>query len=1231
MATYAKLSYNGKVQTVALFEGLDTDELTNLLKTVFSIEGNIVGFMAEKGLVIPISLVSKSPSVVPNSVCKLLVSTSPSKAGSDKLLSTQTNKPVKMADLPTDLPLEDSSAVSEEDSSEMVVAEIKEFVEGLRVRNFLTTQQANLLNALLSSNSTLLFAAYSVAISANDSEYLAEICKDLAQSLVTEQGRSACEAQDEVLQVSDQLYINSRISENQLLYLRHLVLIREEAVATIYDNFQEHQNVPQLAKDLYELCNTHPYQHAQQGTQTAGEKNSQNDDDSGEEDEGGKYFTHGRMPSVHASQVNTVQQSLLAVVNQMHGTTRLSHAEHALLKELVLTENEYVLAAFELYESDQNLEELQDTLLRCAKLETRKRSLEAQEADLEARYRRALQGKYDAAEDAEEGEEDGDDEEEEDEEDEDYEEDEGGKFSLEDIGLSTILESLDVVNIWENSVPAEFVKIVFIAVIRKQLDIYQAKALCDLFHANYDLVRAAWEVHTVQNDVPDMLDTLKRIVKDLTLDEDDDDEGLASSTDGEENEGKDPTYSLPTAAKAVPAAKTSSPAAFAHTPLSAAVKAASPSASQSALDRKKEAMAAVTAAKRDLLKHSLEMMVKQGILKGESANALFVRYQEGDALAEAAIDAYAADRNVAEFLDTLQILASHSSAELNEMMKDVAEEAAHDATSDSPTATNTRANAAIAPADVLFPPAPPVPASVPNTVAMAQLQLKGIVAELARNQMISAEVHAVLNRLVSEPDQRLIVAFQRYLTTQEGAKLIDTLLQVAAAELVVDKKIAESTSRDKQQEARNDRGESPEADSDSNEGDSNASSGNGENKKDSLLNASDQKTVIDILSRANALTPLQTSSLHALVDANNQTVKRIFLAYESDKDVYALIDSLKALRLDPEDGDDEDEESDDDEEQEEEEFDQEDDGTSVETKFLQIVQRMQLSHLETAALRLAIARNDASVREAIEVFRVRKNESSLMAALRAIATETIRNTLSETENQDSNDDDEEEEEENEDEDPDNEAEGYEDDDESRQEGSSDESQDGHQDDEDDEDDSSYERAEAKEVDDLIRKYSTYTSSTTTKSSATSSNDAKQPSPDRYTHQEARSKAASSSSSAYDYKRQEAGEGKYRDESDDEEQDEEEEEEDDEEDEEEEEEEQDQGTSLITSQAARNHVFPILVNELVKESILTSKQGKAVMAQFSEGSSVISAALDIYDRDSDLAHLVNTLQAAVDAR
>ena len=92
------------------------------------------------------------------------------------------------------------------------------------------------------------------------------------------------------------------------------------------------------------------------------------------------------------------------------------------------------------------------------------------------------------------------------------------------------------------------------------------------------------------------------------------------------------------------------------------------------------------------------------------------------------------------------------------------------------------------------------------------------------------------------------------------------------------------------------------------------------------------------------------------------------------------------------------------EDAEQEEFD-DDDGSSVETKFLQIVQRMQLSHLETAALRLAIARNDASVREAIEAFRLDRNESSLMVALRSIAQETIRNTLSEQEGGGAGDDD----------------------------------------------------------------------------------------------------------------------------------------------------------------------------------------------------------------------------------
>ena len=61
----------------------------------------------------PISLVSKSPSVVPNTVCKILVSnTNSPKAPNDKLLSTQTNIPVSLDSMPADLNMEDSNVVS---------------------------------------------------------------------------------------------------------------------------------------------------------------------------------------------------------------------------------------------------------------------------------------------------------------------------------------------------------------------------------------------------------------------------------------------------------------------------------------------------------------------------------------------------------------------------------------------------------------------------------------------------------------------------------------------------------------------------------------------------------------------------------------------------------------------------------------------------------------------------------------------------------------------------------------------------------------------------------------------------------------------------------------------------------------------------------------------------------------------------------------------------------------
>ena len=978
---------------------------------------------------IPISLVSRSPSVIPKSICTILVANSNDKSNlpppppvSSKSAITNITKNDNNNDV------EDSNEISEDDPSAIVTKEIIEFVEALLSRGYLTPTHSYLLKKLLSSNSTLLFAAYSVAISANDSEYFAEICKDMALSLQSEQGRMACEAQDEVLQVSDQLYINTRISENQLLYLRHLVLIRDEDVATIYDQFQEHQSVPTLAKALYDLCNTHPYQHA---------KVYPIDSDNLIEADSSSFASIGAFSA-------GVTQNLKGVVSLMVKNRQVNNTEAHVLLEMIEKGNDYVLAAYELFDADNNIEELQDTLYRCVKLEIRKRKVDIQENELNrlTKYDK-LSNQYDEEENADdeddrddEDEDEDDDEEEEDDEDDDDEEDNDdddddfdGEFTLEHISLESILESLGVTNIWERSVPDKFVKAMFIAVIRKQLDIYQAKALCDLYHANYDLVKAAWEVFTVQEDNDDLIDTLKRVVRDLSLDDDDIDE---SDREGDEDEVVPvPAAVSKSVSSSTVASSISNPKASTTTNTSAPSSSSSSSSSAVAAaeamqERKREALAAVSAAKKDLLKHSLEMMVKQGITTGQAASGLFSRYLRGDILCEAAIDAYASDRNVTEFLDTLQILANHSEEDLAEMMRDVSSSpSAATKTSDVPTSSSSSSSTTTTAATASS--MNPITTSssstttstttasnhnnsTPSSLRTIELQLNAIINELSRNGMISGDISNVLSQLVVDHDSRILLAYKEYVENQQGANLIDKLLKIAtnvlkeeAGSISKAYGISSSNSNNKSNNSTN-RTNIDKYDT--------ADDDKIINTSDSLLNAEDKKTVIDILSKANAISTQQAKYLNSLIDCGNPTISKVFRSYEIDKDVYRLIDALKVVEnyskesSTTEQADDEDngEDNDEDEDGYNDKFDK-DDAVSIESKFLQIIQDMDLSHLETAALRLAIARNDDSIRNAIEQFRSDTNENRLKTTLKEVALSVIKDTLNDVDDDADDDDD----------------------------------------------------------------------------------------------------------------------------------------------------------------------------------------------------------------------------------
>ena len=283
-----------------------------------------------------------------------------------------------------------------------------------------------------------------------------------------------------------------------------------------------------------------------------------------------------------------------------------------------------------------------------------------------------------------------------------------------------------------------------------------------------------------------------------------------------------------------------------------------------------------------------------------------------------------------------------------------------------------------------------------------------------------------------------------------------------------------------------------------------------------------------VVSRAGALDAYTCVKLVELIDEGDREVARAFLKYESCKDVYVLIESLKSCaRGGGDEGDSDNDDNDDDtedgsegeggveDEGEGRGFLDEDEREAIETRFLNIIQNMNLSHLETAALRLAIARNDPAIRGALEGFRSTQDTEALKRSLRDVAQKTISETLS---------------------------------------------------------DAGYDGVEGEEE-----------------------GEGRQQSDD-------------------DDDGEEGGDHYGEDEGDN--------------DDEQEGGEEEAERGLMSTQAAREYIFPILIAELVKENVLNAGQGSALRSLFQKGDAVVNAALDVYDLDSDMAELVDTLQRVV---
>ena len=192
-----------------------------------------------------------------------------------------------------------------------------------------------------------------------------------------------------------------------------------------------------LASDLYQLANS-----TSSNEEDNGEDDDEEEDDDDESEAVGTEVTEetGDSNAIYPEEGFT-DNTLHGVVSIMLKGNKISSAEASCLIDLIKAKDEFIMAAYDLYRHDNDLDELKDTLMRCARLQIRRKVVQQQEDQLANQM--GVRGEnYDTDDDD-------DDDDDDDEDDEDNEVDDIKDYK----SLEELLESVSVENTWKELVP----------------------------------------------------------------------------------------------------------------------------------------------------------------------------------------------------------------------------------------------------------------------------------------------------------------------------------------------------------------------------------------------------------------------------------------------------------------------------------------------------------------------------------------------------------------------------------------------------------------------------------------------------------------------------------------------------------------------------------------------------------------------------------------------------------
>ncbi|CAM9578544.1 unnamed protein product, partial [Chrysoparadoxa australica] len=247
---------------VALYTGIEPQELSSLLQAVYSIEKHVIGLqVARSSVVVPLSLACRSPDILGHETYGLLL-TQPLQEREDESEDEEKEESEgeveeESEDEEDDNEEEDENEGGEDmrngdESGEGRGWHIRALAKRMLLRGLISADEHAALSAMAVNPDGVLAAAFDV--STGDREYLAALLKDIAHHGLSQEGTEILHSQAVMLAVADVLSKAGEITPEQLMYLKNLVLVRSEAVKAAFGTYVKTSDAEQLIGALREIA-----------------------------------------------------------------------------------------------------------------------------------------------------------------------------------------------------------------------------------------------------------------------------------------------------------------------------------------------------------------------------------------------------------------------------------------------------------------------------------------------------------------------------------------------------------------------------------------------------------------------------------------------------------------------------------------------------------------------------------------------------------------------------------------------------------------------------------------------------------------------------------------------------------------------------------------------------------------------------------------------------------------